>query len=102
MRRFACNLIDRGCEFAGTPLASSDALGTSRLPAYFRADLGVRKHWHVARGRRMAELALFGTISNIGNRYGVLARVIDPVSRVASDVGMRPQAPLVIGIDWRF
>ena len=98
----SCNLRDRGCEFAGTPLASTDALGASLLPAYFRADVSVRKHWSVARGRRVTELALFGTISNIGNRRSALTRVIDPKTRVSSDVGMRPQAPLVVGVDWRF
>ena len=98
----SCNLRDRGCEFGGTPRAASEVLGTLRLPAYVRVDVGVRKHWHATIGARPVELSLFGTVSNLGNYRSVLTRAIDPVTRVATDIRMRPQAPLVIGLDWRF
>lgn len=98
----SCNLRDRGCEFAGSPQAQSGALGASRLPPYVRVDLGVRKHWHVGVGTRDVELALFGAMTNILNRRNVLAYVANPSAGQPGEIEMRPQAPLVIGLDWRF
>src|SRR3954467_2710903 len=68
----ACNLLDEGCEFGGTP-GTAGGPGRVRLPAYFRVDLGVRKHWHVTVGRRDAVVALFGTVTNLFNRKNVLS-----------------------------
>ena len=48
----SCNLRDRGCEFGGSPLTDPSALGLTRLPVYARADVGVRKHWHLHTGAR--------------------------------------------------
>ena len=98
----SCNLLDRGCEFGGTPRARSDALGATPLPAYFRADIGARKHWHFSLAARAVELSLFGTVTNVGNRRSLLTRAIDPVTRATTDINMRPLAPLVVGLDWRF
>jgi hypothetical protein len=44
----ACNLLDRGCEFGGTPEYDPAELGRTSLPVYTRLDLGVRKHWHLS------------------------------------------------------
>ena len=98
----ACNLRDRGCEFIGTPRTDSGAPGATHLPAYFRVDLSARQHWHVTIGARDVEMALFGTVTNVGNRRNLLTRVIDAQTRDVSEIGMRPQAPLVVGLDWRF
>jgi hypothetical protein len=96
----ACNLLDEGCEFGGSP-ATSGALGAASLPAYFRMDLGVRKHWHVTVGRRDAVVALFGTLTNVLNRRNVLtySRAGDGT---LTPIEMRPLAPLVVGLDWQF
>ena len=95
----ACNLLDEGCEFGGSP-GTAGAPGSVSLPAYFRVDLGVRKHWHVTVGRRDAVVALFGTVTNLFNRKNVLS-----YSRAAdgalSPIEMRPLAPLVVGLDWQ-
>ena len=96
----SCNLKDRGCEFAGSPSADPSLTGTVRAPDYVRIDLGVRKHGHLRLGARSAELAVFGTYSNLLNRFNVLTYGLVNGAPVA--LQMRPQAPLVIGLDWRF
>jgi hypothetical protein len=98
----ACNLVDRGCELSGTPRQAFDQLGTERLPSYFRVDLGVRKHWHVALGSRDAEVALFGTLTNLLGRRNVLTYATDPETGERTAVEMRSRSPLVVGVDWRF
>jgi hypothetical protein len=98
----ACNLLDRGCEFAGSPHYSSQPIGLAELPAYLRLDLGVRKEWHVVLRGRDAALGLFGTVTNLLGRRNVLTYAADPTSGELSEVEMRPRAPLVVGLDWRF
>jgi hypothetical protein len=98
----SCNLLDQGCEFGGSPTHDTDRLGATRLPAYFRLDLGLRKHWHVEVAGRDVELALFGTVTNLLGRRNVLAVATDPVTGMRSEIEMRPLAPLVVGLDWRF
>jgi hypothetical protein len=72
------------------------------LPAYFRLDLGLRKHWHIEVAGRDVELALFGTVTNLLGRRNVLAVATDPRTGKRSEIEMRPLAPLVVGLDWRF
>lgn len=98
----ACNLRDRACEFAGGPFVRDGALGTLALPAYLRFDLGFRKHWHVPIGGRDAQLGAYGTWSNLLGRDNVLTFVNDPGSGKRRVIGMRPAAPLVLGLDWIF
>lgn len=98
----ACNLRDRGCEFGGSPRANGGPLGGATLPRYTRIDLGVQKHWHMTVGSRDARVALFGALTNVAGRRNVLTYASDPVSGARSAIEMRPQAPLVVGIDWRF
>jgi hypothetical protein len=98
----SCNLLDQGCEFGGSPTHDTDRLGATRLPAYFRLDLGLRKHWHVEVAGRDVELALFGTVTNLLGRRNVLAVATDPVTGEKTTIEMRPLAPLVVGLDWRF
>jgi carboxypeptidase family protein/TonB-dependent receptor-like protein len=98
----SCNLLDKGCEFGGTPTHDTGGLGSTRLPSYFRLDLGLRKHWHLEIGGRDVELALFGSVTNLLGRRNVLAVATDPVTGRKTEIGMRPLAPLVVGLDWRF
>jgi hypothetical protein len=98
----ACNLIDQGCEFVGSPSGWSEPLGYTELPAYFRLDLGVRKQWHMRIGSREGRLAAFGTATNLLARKNVLTVAVDPYTGERSQVDMRPLSPLVVGIDWRF
>jgi hypothetical protein len=97
----ACNLLDRGCEFSGSPSHDGEALGGTTLPAYFRLDLGVRKHWHIEVGGHDAVVALFGTVTNLLNRGNVLTYVRDPSTGARTPIEMRPLAPLLIGLDWQ-
>jgi hypothetical protein len=98
----ACNLLDQGCEFGGSPYQGNGPLGSMTLPAYFRLDLGVRKQWHLKAGGRDAELALFGTLTNLLARRNFLAYAPEPGTGRPVGVEMRPASPLVIGLDWRF
>jgi hypothetical protein len=96
-----CNLLDRGCEFGGTPRTSAQ-LGSARLPAYLRVDIGVRRHWHVQLAHRDATLAVFATVTNVFARSNVLNYAIDPATGAPAAIEMRPFSPLVVGLDWRF
>jgi hypothetical protein len=96
----ACNLRDGGCEFAGAPVLTGQ-LGATPLPAYFRADVGVRKHWHVTLRGRSSMIGLFGTITNVLGRGNVLTYTRDDAGALGA-VDMRPTGPLVLGMDWRF
>jgi hypothetical protein len=98
----ACNLLDQGCEFAGSPGARTEPLGATRLPDYLRLDIGARKHWHVHVAGHDAQIAVFGTATNLLARKNVLALVVDPATGERQRIEMRPLSPLVVGIDWRF
>lgn len=96
----SCNLLDGGCEMAGSPRTRIDRLGGERLPAYMRVDVGVRRHWDMGGdGRR---IAAFGTVSNVLGRRNVLT-VVEPVDGAAPPhaITMRRRALLVAGLDWR-
>jgi hypothetical protein len=97
----SCNLFDRGCQFAGSPHATDD-LGGTRLPAYFRLDLGFRRQWELRLGSRDVTLAFFATMTNLLGRRNLLTVATDPMSGRQNSIDMRPFAPLVAGLDWRF
>lgn len=98
----ACNMLDGGCEFAGTPSDWSEDLGGTKLPAYYRLDLGVRKQWDVSLGGREGRLAVFGTATNLLSQKNVLTVAVDPATGERTAIEMAPLSPLVVGIDWRF
>lgn len=98
----ACNLLDRGCEFGGSPRYQPGQLATGRLPAYYRLDLGVRKHWHLEVAGRDVQLGVFGTLTNLLGRSNLLTRSRGPGSAGPGGIEMLPFAPLVVGLDWRF
>jgi hypothetical protein len=98
----ACNLLDRGCEFGGSPHLGPEPPGARRLPGYLRLDAGVRQHWHVRVAGRDASVALFGTVTNLIGRRNVLTYAVDPATGQVAPIDMRPLAPLVLGLDWRF
>lgn len=98
----ACNLLDQGCEFAGSPEYGAGSIGSTALPAYMRVDLGVRKHWHFQLGGRDAMVALFATVTNLLNRKNILTYTDNPATGERAPIEMRPLAPLVVGLDWRF
>jgi hypothetical protein len=97
-----CNFLDMGCEFAGSPERRVGRLGGTRLPAYLRFDLGMRRHWHLNLGRAEAQLGVYASVSNVLGRRNLLTRTIDPVSGDWAWVEMRSRVPLVVGLDWRF
>lgn len=98
----ACNLLDRGCELGGAPRHLTDSLGATPLPPYIRLDVGVRKHFHVSVAGRDALVAIFGTVTNVLGHRNALAVSTDPSTGERVAIGMRPFAPLVVGMDWRF
>jgi hypothetical protein len=98
----SCNLLDRGCEFGGTPTSDGSSLGSTRLPGYVRVDLGARKHWHFTVAGRDALVGLFGTVTNLFNQKNMMTWARDPLNGQPVPIEMRPRAPLVVGLDWRF
>ena len=98
----SCNLLDRGCEFGGTPITSAETLGGTPLPAYLRLDLGVRKHWHLELGGRDALLGAFASFTNLLGRRNLLTVATDPLTGERTQIEMRPRAPLAVGLDWWF
>ncbi len=98
----SCNLLDRGCEFAGSPDYGSEPLGAAALPSYFRVDVGLRQHWHLEIGGHDAALALFGTFTNVLGRKNLLTYARDPSTGRLVGIELRPRSPLVVGVDWRF
>jgi hypothetical protein len=98
----ACNLTDRGCEFAGSPYYGGEPLGAVQLPTYLRADFSARQHWSFTMGGRQVEMAVFGTFTNLFGRTNVLTYARDPSTGRPVAVEMRPRSPLVLGLDWRF
>jgi hypothetical protein len=98
----ACNLLDQGCEFGGSPHYGQDPLGGTALPSYFRVDASVRKHWHLRIAGRDAMIALFGTVTNVFAGHNLLTYARAPGTGELKEIEMRPLAPLVVGADWRF
>jgi hypothetical protein len=98
----SCNLLDRGCEFAGSPGQRSEPLGATPLPAYLRVDVGFRKHWPLQVAGREGQVALFGTLTNLLSRRNLLTFAVDPSTGGRTPIEMRPLSPLVVGLDWRF
>jgi hypothetical protein len=98
----SCSLLDKGCEFAGSPDHTGSDLGAMSLPAYVRLDLGVRKEWIARMASRDGTVAVFGTITNLLARRNVLTFVKDPADGLLTGIEMRSRVPLVVGIDWRF
>ena len=98
----ACNIVDRGCEFGGSPYLGGSALGGTPLPAYLRVDMGVRQHLHLSIRGRDLQLALFGTFTNLLGRHNVLTYSTVPLTGARTAVEFRRPSPLVVGIDWRF
>ena len=98
----ACNLFDLGCEFGGSPNHNGQPVGAVELPGYARLDLSARKHWHLAIGGRDQVVGLFGTVTNVLDRRNVLTWARDQRTGDATPIEMRPLAPLVVGLDWRF
>jgi hypothetical protein len=47
-------------------------------------------------------VALFGTVSNVLARPNTLAYLTDDATGKREAIDMRPLAPLVVGLDWRF
>jgi hypothetical protein len=98
----ACNLLDRGCEFAGSPQHRDAPLGSTALPAYLRVDAGARKHWHLRLGGREALVGVYASVTNVAGRQNLLTTSVDPATGRPAAVEMTSRVPLVVGVDWRF
>lgn len=95
----SCNLKDKGCEFGGNPYIGGEILGGTRLPNYYRVDLGLRKQWNLQIGGRRGMIALFTTATNLFNRTNILTYSRDAGGK-PFPIEMRPLSFLVVGVDW--
>ncbi|MEN8375568.1 MAG: TonB-dependent receptor [Gemmatimonadota bacterium] len=98
----SCNLLEFGCEFAGSPTRRAGPLGGTRLPAYARVDFGLRKHWDLRLGGRRGTIGAFASATNLFARENVLLVLRDSATGERSAVRLRPRAPLTVGVDWSF
>lgn len=98
----ACNLLDRGCEFAGTPAHRSEPLGGARLPAYIRTDVGLRQAVGLRLGGRQHTIAAYGTLTNLFSRRNLMTYVRNPGTGGRIPVTTRPRALLVLGAEWAY
>lgn len=98
----ACNVLDRGCEFGGSPRHATDALGRTRLPPYLRLDLAGRKHWHFRIGENDVTVTAFAVVTNLLGRANVFMPTRQGGTGEPLNVLMRPRVPLVVGLDWSF
>ena len=98
----ACQLLDQGCEFGGSPDHTGEPLGGTTLPTYLCVDVGLRKHWHARLAGRDELIAAFGSVTNVLGAGNVLTYGPDPVTGVRVPLEMHPRAPLVVGMDLRF
>ncbi len=98
----SCNLLDLGCEFGGSPRLDPETLGATDLPPYVRLDFSLQKHWHLSLRGHDARLGIFAAVTNVLGRGNVLAYLRDPETGRVTPLAMRPFAPLVVGLDWRF
>lgn len=97
-----CNLLDRGCEFAGSPYDRTEPVGATTLPVYVRVDAGIRYHLHVRVAGRDALLTFFGGATNLLARSNVLTETTDPQTGRRRPITMRPRSPLVLGLEWTY
>lgn len=97
----ACNLQDRGCEFAGSPHRRAEPLGAAPLPTYLRVDAGVRQELLGERAPGRQVITLYGTVTNLFARRN-LAAYTRGTSGARVPVTSRPRSPLVVGLEWVF
>ncbi len=96
----SCNLVDHGCEAAGSPERIAGPLNESRLPAYVRLDLGARRAWSPRFLGPDGRLAAFVTVSNVLGRRNVLAYGEETGSGSLRPILLRPPSVLALGLDW--
>jgi hypothetical protein len=98
----ACSIVEGGCEAEGSPQEVAGPLGGTRLPAYLRFDIGVRKHWRWQLLGRDGVLTGFATVSNVLGKRNLLGYTVDPSTGELSELAMRPLSPLTVGLEWSF
>jgi hypothetical protein len=98
----ACNLTDRGCEFAGSPYYGGESLGAVKLPAYLQGGFQRPATLVIHDGRTPdgdGRLRHLHQSPRADQRAHLRA---DPANGRPVAVEMRPRSPLVLGLDWRF
>lgn len=88
-------------EIAGSPEETLGSLNGQRLPAYFRTDLGLMRHWRVAAAGRDGMLISSITITNLFNRRNLLGYYVSTASAVRQEL-LYPRRSVAVQLGWRF
>ncbi|MEP7087687.1 MAG: TonB-dependent receptor [Gemmatimonadota bacterium] len=87
-------------DLAGSPGRIAGALDGSRLPAYARFDVGVRRDWRLRVFGRESEVTTSASLSNLfdrGNTLGVLASQASPGAFL-----LLPRRSATFGLNWKY
>lgn len=96
-----CDVLDGGCEIAGSPTRSVGAMAGARLPAYLRWDIGARHVWTTQLAGRAIELEAHATLRNLLDRRNVWGFTTDGTGAPQS-LKLRPLSVLTAGLDFRY
>ncbi|HMA01278.1 MAG TPA: TonB-dependent receptor [Gemmatimonadaceae bacterium] len=88
-------------DLAGSPQHIVGALDGSRLPAYFRIDLGIRREWRVRAFGRESSLSTSAGVTNLFGRINALG-VMAPATSAPATLLLMPRRSATFGLEWTY
>lgn len=88
-------------EISGSPGTIVGGLNASRLPPYFRVDLGVSRDWSLGAAARPRRLSTSLTLTNLFDHRNALGLTLDPTRRSLQTV-LSPRRSLNARVTWHF
>lgn len=92
--------VGRG-DLAGSPQHIVGALDGSRLPAYFRVDLGIRREWRLRAFGRESSLTTSAGVTNLFGRVNALG-VVAPATLAPATLLVMPRRSATFGLEWTY
>jgi hypothetical protein len=96
-----CDVLDGGCQIAGSPTRAVGAVASAQLPAYLRWDIGARRGWTTQLAGRGVELEAHATLRNLLDRHNVWGFTTHETGAPQS-LKLRPLSVLTAGLDFRY
>jgi hypothetical protein len=88
-------------DLSGSPQHIVGALDGTRLPSYFRVDVGVRHDWRVRLFGRESALSTSAGLTNLFNRGNALG-MLAPTAGNPSALLRLPSRSATFGIEWKY
>jgi len=88
-------------DLSGSPQHIVGALDGSRLPAYFRIDLGVRREWRLRAFGRESSLSTSAGLTNLFGRINALG-VVAPATSAPTTLLLMPRRSATFGLEWTY